>query len=101
VLQDIHSVPAYITFGLTLALVLTAYIYASVKHQRPQWRCVRVYSVGLLGVELVQIIVGITQAKEGLPVALVNVHLVLAVVLVAATTALLLSQRERRVLPRD
>jgi cytochrome c oxidase assembly protein subunit 15 len=37
--------------------------------------------------------VGITQAKEGLPVALVNIHLVLAVILVAAITAQLLSQR--------
>jgi heme a synthase len=92
-LQDIHSIPAYITFGLTLALVLTAYILATVKQERPQWRCVRFYSVALLVVELVQIIVGITQAKEGLPVVLVNIHLVLAVILVAAMTALLLSLR--------
>jgi cytochrome c oxidase assembly protein subunit 15 len=95
-LQDIHSIPAYITFGLTLALVLAAYIVATVSHDRPRWRCVRVYSVGLLAVELVQIIVGITQAKEGLPIVLVNIHLVLAAILVAAITALLLSQRGLR-----
>jgi cytochrome c oxidase assembly protein subunit 15 len=92
-LQNIHSIPAYVTFGLTLALVLTAYIYATVKHERPRWRCVRFYSVGLLAVEMVQIIVGITQAKQGLPIALVNIHLVLAAILVAAVTGLLLSQR--------
>jgi len=92
-LQDIHSIPAYITFGLTLALVLTAYIVATVKHDRPRWRCVRFYAVALLGIELVQIIVGITQAKEGLPVVLVNIHLVLAAILVAAMTALLLALR--------
>jgi len=92
-LQDIHSIPAYITFGLTLALVLAAYIFATVKHERPRWRCVRFYSVALLGVELVQIIVGITQAKEGLPIVLVNIHLVLAAILVAAMTGLLLSLR--------
>src|SRR6202042_369148 len=88
-LQDIHSIPAYITFGLTLALVLAAYIVATVGHDRPRWRCVRFYSVALLAIELVQIIVGITQAKEGLPVVLVNIHLVLAAILVAAMTALL------------
>jgi heme a synthase len=92
-LQDIHSIPAYITFGLTLALVIAAYIFATVKHERPRWRCVRFYSVALLAVELVQIIVGITQAKEGLPIALVNIHLVLAAILVAAMTGLLLSLR--------
>jgi cytochrome c oxidase assembly protein subunit 15 len=92
-LQDIHSIPAYITFGLTLALVIAAYIVATVTHERPRWRCVRFYSVGLLAIELVQIIVGITQAKEGLPVVLVNIHLVLAAILVAAMTALLLSLR--------
>ncbi|MEJ1230565.1 MAG: hypothetical protein WDM88_08045 [Galbitalea sp.] len=55
----------------------------------------RVYALGLLGVEIVQIVVGITQAKEGLPIALVNIHLVLAAILVAAMTALLLSLRRR------
>jgi heme a synthase len=92
-LQTLHSIPAYITFALTLALVFSAYIYATVKHERPRWRCVRFYSVALLAVELVQIIVGITQAKEGLPILLVNIHLVLAAILVAAMTALILSLR--------
>ncbi len=92
-LQQIHSYPAYITFGLTLALVLAVYIVGAVTGRRARLRCVRFYSVGLLGVELVQIIVGITQAKEGLPIGLVNIHLVLAVILVAAMTALILSQR--------
>jgi heme a synthase len=90
-LQEIHSVPAYITFGLTLALVLSAYLLSTRSQNRERLRCVRFYSVALLGVELVQIIVGITQAKEGLPIVLVNIHLVLAAILVAAITALLLS----------
>ena len=85
-LQDIHSIPAYITFGLTVLLVVVALI----SRRGACWRCVRVYSLGLLGVEIVQIIVGITQAKLGLPIALVNIHLVLAVILVAAMSALIL-----------
>jgi cytochrome c oxidase assembly protein subunit 15 len=95
-LQQIHSYPAYVTFALTLALVLAVYIVGTVSGTRGRLRRVRFSAVGLLGVELVQIIVGITQAKEGLPVALVNIHLVLAVILVSAMTALLLAQRDTR-----
>jgi len=90
-LQNVHSVPAYITFGLSILLVVVALI----SRRGACWRCVRVYSLGLLGVEIVQIIVGITQAKEGLPIVLVNIHLVLAVILVAAMSALVLTQRAR------
>jgi cytochrome c oxidase assembly protein subunit 15 len=53
-LQQVHSIPAYTTFGLTLLLV----VIALVARDRARWRCVRVYSVGLLGVEVAQIIVG-------------------------------------------
>jgi heme a synthase len=90
-LQQIHSVPAYTTFAITVLLVIIAFA----ARDRARWRCVRVYSLGLLGVEVAQIVIGIVQAKLGLPVALVNIHLVLAVILVAAITALLLSQRGR------
>jgi cytochrome c oxidase assembly protein subunit 15 len=91
-LQTVHSIPAYITFGLTVILVLIALL----ARDREKWRCVRVYALGLLGVEIVQIIVGITQAKEGLPIVLVNIHLVLAAILVAAMKALLMSLRASR-----
>jgi cytochrome c oxidase assembly protein subunit 15 len=88
-LQYIHSIPAYTTFGLTVLLVVIAFV----ARDRARWRCVRVYSLGLLGVEIAQIVVGYVQAKLGLPIALVNIHLVLAAILVSAITALLLSQR--------
>jgi cytochrome c oxidase assembly protein subunit 15 len=94
-LQDIHSIPAYITFGLTVLLVAIALV----SRRGACWRCVRVYSLGLLGVEIAQIIVGYLQAKLGLPIALVNIHLVLAVILVAAMTALLLTQRRLAAAP--
>ncbi|HEY1530406.1 MAG TPA: COX15/CtaA family protein [Galbitalea sp.] len=92
-LQYIHSLPAYTTFGLTVLLV----VLALVARDRARWRCVRVYAIGLLVVELAQIVVGYVQAKQGLPIALVNIHLVLAVILVAAMTAVLLAQRARAV----
>jgi heme a synthase len=94
-LQDIHSIPAYVTFGLTVVLV----VIALASRRDASWRCVRVYSIGLLGVEVGQIIVGFVQAKLGLPIALVNIHLVLTVILVSAMTALILSQRTLRTPP--
>jgi cytochrome c oxidase assembly protein subunit 15 len=44
----------------------------------------------LLAVEGLQIVVGLWQARTGLPIALVNIHMVLAVSLVAAMTSLVL-----------
>jgi cytochrome c oxidase assembly protein subunit 15 len=44
----------------------------------------------LLSVEAVQIAVGLWQARTGLPVVLVNIHMVLAVLLVAAMTAVIM-----------
>jgi heme a synthase len=88
-LEHVHSIPAYILFGLTVLLVIAAFVVG----RSPQWRCVRFYSVALLCVEFVQIAVGITQSRTGLPIELVNIHLVLAAILVSAITALMMSLR--------
>jgi cytochrome c oxidase assembly protein subunit 15 len=93
VIQDIHSIPAYITFALTLVLFAAAWI----AKDKPKWKTLRRATAGLLGIELVQIIVGITQAREGLPIVLVNIHLVLAGILVALMTAVVLGLRGRAV----
>ena len=45
----------------------------------------------LLSVEVLQIAVGLWQARSGLPIALVNIHMVLAVALVAAMTAVIMN----------
>jgi cytochrome c oxidase assembly protein subunit 15 len=52
--------------------------------------------VGLLAIEAVQIAVGITQARLGLPEVLVGIHMVLACVLIALVTLTLLSMRGSR-----
>jgi cytochrome c oxidase assembly protein subunit 15 len=54
------------------------------------------FSALLVGVELVQIVVGLTQARLGLPEPLVAAHMVLACALAAAMTAVLLSLRTER-----
>jgi cytochrome c oxidase assembly protein subunit 15 len=82
-LQNIHSVPAYALFALTLLLLVGALVLRLPR----RW-------IGILfAVELAQIVVGIIQANTALPVGLVGIHLVLAATLVAAMTAVVLSFR--------
>jgi len=85
-LQHFHSWPAYITFGLTIILVIAARVLALRRVSR--------FAILLLAVEVVQIIVGVTQARLGLPEVLVALHMVLACMLTAAMTAVVLSLRE-------
>jgi cytochrome c oxidase assembly protein subunit 15 len=82
-LQHVHSWPAYATLAVTVAVVGAAVVL----------RLPRRWPLALLGVEILQIIVGITQARLGLPEVLVGIHMVLAGLLVAAMTAVTLSLR--------
>lgn len=86
VLQHVHSWPAYATFAATILLLIGAVRL----HLR---RLVR-FTVLLLAVELVQIVVGLTQARLGLPEILVGAHMVLACCLAAAMTTVILALRE-------
>ena len=79
-MQHVHSWPAYITFALTLVLFAGAW-------RTPPALRLRLWVGLLLAVELAQIVVGLWQARTGLPILLVNIHMVLAVMLVAAMTA--------------
>ena len=85
-LQHFHSWPAYAAFALSIGLVIGAV--------RLGIRLLIRFSVLLVAIELVQIAVGLTQARLGLPEPLVAAHMVLAGVLAAAMTAVLLSLRE-------
>ena len=76
--------PAYLTFALTALLLVVAV-----------WRRLppMPWLAGLLAVEVLQIAVGLVQARTGLPPFLVGAHMVLAALLVAGVTATLLAQR--------
>jgi cytochrome c oxidase assembly protein subunit 15 len=87
--QHWHSWPAYVTFALSLLLLV-----AAVRLGLP---AVRRASVALVAIEVVQIAVGITQARLGLPEILVGVHMVLACAFVAIMTLVLLTMRETEV----
>jgi heme a synthase len=84
-LQHVHSWPAYASFAGALLLVL-------VTRGAPS-RLLRRATVALVAVEIVQIGVGLAQARLGLPVILVGVHMVLACVLVSVMTLVLVSLR--------
>ncbi|MGO4103196.1 heme A synthase [Leifsonia sp. YAF41] len=85
-LQHVHSWPAYLTLALTLVLVIAAI--------KLQLGSVRTWTVALLAVELVQIGVGLWQARSGLPPFLVGIHMVLACCLAAAMVAVILNLKK-------
>ena len=82
--QHIHAWPAYVTFALTVLL------FAGSWRTPPALRLNR-WTGLLLLVEFLQIAVGLWQARTGLPILLVNIHMVLAVSLVAAMTAVIVN----------
>jgi cytochrome c oxidase assembly protein subunit 15 len=88
-MQHLHSWPAYVSLGGTAAILVWALVLRSTRIAR--WAGV------LLLVEGVQIMVGITQARIGLPPLLVGIHMVLAVVAAGSLTAVVLSLRPRAV----
>ncbi|MFM6974173.1 MAG: COX15/CtaA family protein [Agromyces sp.] len=80
-LQHVHAWPGYATLIGAVALCVGSFRYA---------RHLRGWSSLLLSVVLVQVAVGLWQARTGLPVLLVGIHMVLAVLLAAAMTVVIL-----------
>lgn len=85
VLEHVHSWPAYALFVLTIVLVVGAW---RVRAQAPG---LLRGTVLLLVIELVQIAVGLYQARNALPPLAVGVHMVLAAVLVASMVAVVMA----------
>ena len=88
-LDHLHAWPAYATFTLTALIVVLAW--------RSRFVGTRNLALGLLAIEFLQIAVGLYQSRNGLPALAVGVHMVLACLLMAAMTAVLLSTAR----PRD
>jgi heme a synthase len=83
ILEHLHSYPAYATLALSLVVLYLAWAGGAVRTFR--------FAVLLLGIELVQILVGIVQVRLAVPAILVGVHMILACLLAIAVTALVLS----------
>ena len=80
-LQHVHAWPGYALLALTLVLLIAAW-----RLRLPTLRAL----VVLLAVELVQVAVGLYQARTGLPPLAVGVHMVLAALTAAAMTVVVL-----------
>ncbi len=83
-LEHVHAWPGYALFALTLVLTVTAWV-----GRFPPRRWVTT----LLVVEIVQIAVGLYQARNGLPELAVGVHMVLAALTAATMTVVVLRLR--------
>ncbi|NYF13726.1 cytochrome c oxidase assembly protein subunit 15 [Pseudoclavibacter sp. JAI123] len=89
VMQHVHSWPAYILLACSLAFAVLAAVR--------RFPATRKVSLGLLALIVAQAGVGIWQARTGLPITLVIVHMVLSVTTIAvATTAVATIRREGR-----
>ena len=80
-LAHVHSWPGYILGGLLLVMTIAAW---TLRLDPRRWLLVLVAAV------LVQIGVGIWQAREGLPALLVGIHMILAALSAAAYTVVVL-----------
>ena len=89
-LEHVHAWPGYALFALTLVLLVAAW-----RLRLPTLR----WTIVLLAVELVQIAVGLYQARNGLPPLAVGVHMVLAALTAAAMTVVVL--RLKRLVSAD
>jgi cytochrome c oxidase assembly protein subunit 15 len=87
-MEHLHAWPAYVLFGLTVLIVLVAW--------RGRFAGTRELALWLLGAEFLQIAVGLYQSRNGLPALAVGVHMVLACLLLAVMTALVLSTTRPR-----
>lgn len=80
-LERLHAWPGYVLLALTLVLTVAAWA---------QRLPVRRWVTALLVVEVVQILVGLYQARNGLPELAVGVHMVLAALTAATMTVVVL-----------
>ncbi|MDQ4039976.1 MAG: COX15/CtaA family protein [Actinomycetota bacterium] len=78
-MSRVHAESVYLLIGLTIALILLTRNGPAVVHRAAWW---------VLAVEVVQGLIGITQYFVGLPVLLVEAHLLGAALLVVATSHL-------------
>jgi len=80
-LEHVHAWPGYALLALTIVLTVVAWA-----RRLPT----RTWITALLAVELVQIAVGLYQARNGLPELAVGIHMVLAALTAAAMTVVVL-----------
>jgi len=84
-LEHIHAWPGYALLVLSVVLLVGSWSRRDRVPSLPLWTAL------LVGIELVQIAVGLYQARNGLPVWAVGTHMVLAALTAATMTVVVLS----------
>ncbi|AMB58405.1 COX15/CtaA family protein [Microterricola viridarii] len=84
--EHLHAWPAYAVLALTVTLAITSFGFTGTRVHR--------WLLALLGVELLQIAIGLIQANTGLPEGLVAAHMVLAALLASAMTVVVLNLKK-------
>ncbi|GAB3601733.1 COX15/CtaA family protein [Microbacterium aureliae] len=87
-LEHVHAWPGYALLLLTVLLLIAVRRRGAAAARLLRW------TTALLGIELVQIAIGLYQARNGLPELAVGAHMVLAAVAAAAMTLVILRLRE-------
>jgi len=90
VLEHVHAWPGYALLALTVVLAAVAWV-----RRLP----VRGWVTLLLAAELVQVAVGLYQARNGLPEILVGIHMVLAALTAATMTVVVMRLKALRNTP--
>ncbi|WP_375400181.1 heme A synthase [uncultured Amnibacterium sp.] len=90
VLQELHSYPAYALVLVSIVLLVAAL----------RLGLTRRVVIALVAVEVAQIVIGIVQARNGLPPYLVGIHELLSACLVAAASAVTFTLRRPVVISR-
>lgn len=86
-LQHVHAWPGYALLALTLVLTMAAWVRAL---------AVRRWITVLLALQLVQVAVGLYQARNGLPEFAVGIHMILAALAAAAMTVVVVHLKAPR-----
>ncbi|UNK72295.1 COX15/CtaA family protein [Microbacterium sp. H1-D42] len=84
VLAHVHSWPGYILTGLVLVLAASAWI---LRLPVRNWLLVLIVAIGA------QVLIGVWQARDGLPALLVGIHMVLAALAAATYTVVVLKMK--------
>lgn len=87
IVQGIHAWSAYLTFFFTLYVLRQAHVVRALE--------MRKFATLTLVVEFAQIAVGIAQARLALPIVLVGIHMVLACLLAAGMTMIIVTMWQR------
>ncbi len=83
-LEHIHAWPGYALFALSLVLLVGSW------RRRSDVPSLAMWTAALVIVELVQIAIGLYQARNGLPIIAVGAHMVLAALSAATMTVVVL-----------